>query len=91
MIENNKELDKALAKRTEEMYRDAFVKGISLHYHDERVKKKGQYVQANPDGSEQLVEFVSADRTFKVIKELCPPGQGHWAYLSPLIAHGGAA
>lgn len=85
------DINAAMAKRTEELYRDAFAKGVSLHYSDERVDKKGQYVQANPDGSEQLVEMIAGTRNFKVIRELCPAGKGYWAYLSPLVSHGGAA
>ena len=86
-----KELNEAMAKRTEELYKEAFGKGVSLRYQDERSPKANEFVQANPDGSEQLVELIEGTRTFKVIRELCPPGQGYWAYLSPLIAHGGAA
>lgn len=90
-MKNVTELNKAMAKRTEELYKEAFSKGVALHYKDERISKEGQYVQANPDGSEQLVELEPETRSYKVIRELCPAGQGFWAYLSPLVAHGGAA
>lgn len=90
-MKSTAEVNAAMAKRTEELYKEAFSKGVSLRYQDERSPEDGQFVQANPDGSEQLVELIPGTRTFKVLKELCPPGRGYWAYLSPLIQHGGAA
>ena len=36
---------------------------------------------ANPDGSEDLVDFNRKDRSYKVISRVADKGQGRYAYL----------
>jgi hypothetical protein len=79
--------DQAAVKRTEELYRTAFSKGVPLHYQDERTNASNEFIQANPDGSEQLVQIDPESRKFTEIRNLLPAGKGHWAYLATLAPH----
>ena len=59
--------------------------GRSFRYRDERTKIMGDIyaVQANPDGSEDLVMMsYDENRTyFRVIKPLCGRGKGKYSFL----------
>lgn len=73
------QINKSLEKRTEEIYREAFSKGIPKLYWDERSGPANEYVRANPDGSEDLILYDIDTMTCKVLKSLLPPGKdiGH--------------
>jgi len=48
------ETNREMAKTTEELYKNAFSKGLPLFYRDERTNTPGEFVRANPDGSEDI-------------------------------------
>ena len=61
----------------EQLYLDAWAKGVSVPYWDEnRVLHL-----ANPDGSDDLVDFDPDTNKITVISRLAEPGQGRFAYL----------
>ncbi|WP_153391677.1 hypothetical protein [Chryseobacterium vaccae] len=66
---------------TENLYREAFAKGVSLHYKDDRCTAEREFISANPDGSEDLVDFNADSRKYSIIKRLLPAGKGRWAYI----------
>ncbi len=70
------------AKHTEEIHREAFSKGVPMFYRDERAKAPKEFVRANPDGSEDLVTYDMATRSYSVLKSLLPAGKGYWSKLS---------
>ena len=43
--------------------------------------EKGNIYLANPDGSEDLVEFNRNERSYKVISRVAQAGHGKYAYL----------
>lgn len=67
---------------TEHLYREAFAKGVSLHYKDDRCVAEKEFISANPDGSEDLVAFDADNRRYSLIKHLVPAGEGRWAYIT---------
>ncbi|KYH07811.1 hypothetical protein A1704_03860 [Chryseobacterium cucumeris] len=73
--------DKSI-KTTESLYREAFAKGVSLHYKDGRCAAEREFISANPDGSEDLVAFDADNRKYFFIKQLLPAGKGRWAYVN---------
>ena len=68
-------------RTTENLYMEAFAKGVAMYYRDERAKPPKEFIRANPDGSEDLVSFDALTRTYSLIKQMVPAGQGRWAYL----------
>ena len=66
---------------TRAMYPDAFRKGVPMFYSDKRVQSSHEFVRANPDGSEDLVSFDAATRSYTLIRNLAPAGKGFWADL----------
>ena len=82
------EQHEAMSKRTEELYRDSFQRGISMYYRDERATPPKQFIRANPDGSEDLVSLDAQTRQYTLIANLLPAGKGHWAYLAHVPVHG---
>lgn len=61
----------------EQIYRDNWAKGLSVPYWDEdRVLHL-----ANPDGSDDLVQFDSKTKEINVLSRFAEPGQGRFAYL----------
>ncbi len=74
--ETEAEAQKIISK----LYADTFGKGIPLFYKDERTKILTQFIRANPDGSEDLVNFDSANREYEFLKNLVPKRQGHWSF-----------
>ncbi|MDL2255049.1 hypothetical protein LJC38_00505 [Parabacteroides sp. OttesenSCG-928-K15] len=66
--------------------REVFIswsKGINIKYKDHRTSNPTQFVQANPDGSEFLVEIVIpeqntniSDITYKIISQLAKEKEG---------------
>lgn len=67
---------------TENLYKEAFAKGVSLHYKDNRCTTEKEFICANPDGSEDLVAFNADSRKYSFIKQLLPAGKGRWAYIN---------
>ena len=61
----------------EQIYRDNWAKGLSVPYRDEN----GILHLANPDGSDDLVEFNIDSKSFKLLSRYSEPGQGRFAYL----------
>ena len=61
----------------ERIYLEGWAKGISIPFWDE----SGNHYLANPDGSEDLVEFNRKDRSYKVLSRVAQSGQGRYAYL----------
>ena len=61
----------------EKLYLDAWAKGVSVPYCDENY----QLHLANPDGSDDLVEFDANTKKITVISRLAEQGQGRFAYL----------
>ncbi|MDX3915621.1 MAG: hypothetical protein QHC79_18895 [Pseudosphingobacterium sp.] len=76
------ETNQKTAKLTEDIHRDAFSKGVPMFYRDERAKAPKEFIRANPDGSEDLVSYDLATRSYSVLKSLLPAGKGYWSKLS---------
>lgn len=72
-----KEVNKEVSKEVERIYLEGWNKGIAIPFRD----KKGNIYLANPDGSEDLVEFNRKERNFKVISRVADKGKGRYAYL----------
>lgn len=72
-----KEVNEEVRKEVERIYLEGWSKGISIPFKDE----KGNIYLANPDGSEDLVEFNRYERSYKVISRIAEKGKGKYAYL----------
>ena len=72
-----KQVNEEVRKEVERIYLEGWAKGIAIPYRD----PKGNLYLANPDGSEDLVEFNRKERSYKVISRVSQPGQGQFAYL----------
>lgn len=72
-----KQVNEEVHKEVERIYLEGWAKGIAIPYRD----AKGNLYLANPDGSEDLVEFNRKERSYKVISRVSQPGQGQFAYL----------
>jgi len=68
--------------RIEKIYLDAWQKGVSVQYKDERCKSDDQYIYANPDGSEDLILFDAKTRDITILqKGISEPGKGRYGHL----------
>ena len=72
-----KEINDEVRAEVERIYTEGWSKGISIPFWD----KNGIFYLANPDGSEDLVEFNRKDRNYKIISRVAGKGQGRFAYL----------
>nr|WP_320058293.1 xenobiotic reductase B [uncultured Bacteroides sp.] len=72
-----KQINTEAKKEVECIYLKGWSKGISIPFRD----SKGNIYLANPDGSEDLVEFNRKERSYKVISRIANKGQGRYAYL----------
>lgn len=72
-----KEINNEVHDEVEKIYLDAWTKGISVPYFDE----KGNIFLANPDGSDDSVAFNGEKRSYNVISRIAAPGKGKMAYL----------
>jgi hypothetical protein len=77
------ETEEEAQKITDNLYADAFRKGIPMFYKDDRSKTLTHFIRANPDGSEDLVNFDVAKGEYTLIKNLLSSGAGYWSYLLP--------
>lgn len=72
-----KEINNRVHDEVEKIYLDAWAKGVSVPYFD----GKGNIFLANPDGSDDSVEFDEKDHSYKIIGRIAAPGQGKMSYL----------
>lgn len=72
-----KDINKSVLNEVEHIYLEGWSKGISIPFWD----KQGNFYLANPDGSEDLVEFNRKQRTYKVVSRVADKGKGRYAYL----------
>lgn len=72
-----KQVNEEVSKEVERIYLEGWDKGVSIPFWD----KEGNFYLANPDGSEDLVEFNRKERSYKVISRIADRGQGRYAYL----------
>lgn len=72
-----KQVNEEVRKEVERIYLEGWAKGIAIPFRD----LKGNLYLANPDGSEDMVEFNRKERSYKVISRVAQPGQGQFAYL----------
>ena len=61
----------------ERIYLESWAKGVSIPFWDDN----GNFYLANPDGSEDKVNFDRKKRRITVVKRVSPAGQGRYAYL----------
>jgi len=61
----------------EKLYLDAWAKGMSVPYCDENY----QLHLANPDCSDDLVDFDTDTKTYTFLSRVAEPGKGRFAYL----------
>lgn len=71
------QINQEVSKEVERIYLEGWAKGVSIPFWD----NKGNFYLANPDGSEDLVEFNRKERSYKVIARVADKGQGRYAYL----------
>lgn len=73
-----KQVNDEVRKEVERIYLEGWAKGIAIPFKD----KDGKIYLANPDGSEDLVEFNRKKRSYKVIARVAQAGEGRYAYLN---------
>lgn len=73
-----KQVNDEVRKEVERIYLEGWAKGIAIPFK----AKDGNIYLANPDGSEDLVEFNRKERTYKVIARVAQDGEGRYAYLN---------
>ena len=61
----------------EKLYLDAWAKGVSVPYCDENY----QLHLANPDGSDDLVDFDAETKKYTFLSRAAAAGEGRFAYL----------
>lgn len=71
-----KQVNEEVRKEVERIYQEGWAKGIAIPFWE-----KGNIYLANPDGSEDLVEFNRKKRSYRVISRVAEKGQGRYAYL----------
>ena len=71
------EVYKEVKQEVENIYLEGWSKGISIPFWD----REGRFYLANPDGSEDLVEFDRRKRSYKVVSRTAEKGKGRYAYL----------
>ena len=77
-----KQTNERSAKTVENLHREAFAKGLPMFYRDERCNKDNkEFIRANPDGSEDLVEYDFDSRSYTFVRHLLPEGKGYWSYI----------
>ncbi len=71
------QVNREVHHEVERIYMEGWSKGISIPFRD----NQGRLRLANPDGSEDFVEFNGDNRKFTVISRAADPGRGKFAYL----------
>lgn len=71
------EVNNAVHDEIERIYRDAWSKGVAVPYFD----GKGNTILANPDGSDDAVDFDVNTRKYTVKHRVAAPMCGRMAYL----------
>ena len=70
-----------------QLYLDEWERGMVPKYRDERCSSDAEFIGANADGSEDLLLFDGATRTFTFLRCLAEPGQGKYAHLTKRLEH----
>ncbi len=71
------EINNAVHDEVERIYLEAWAKGISVPYFDE----KDNIILANPDGSDDEATLDLQTRKYTIIRRVAAPGKGKMAYL----------
>lgn len=72
-----RQINTEVSKEIERIYLEGWEKGIAIPFWD----NKGNFYLANPDGSEDLIDFNRKERSYRVISRVADKGQGRYAYL----------
>lgn len=72
-----REVNNAVHDEVEKIYLEAWRKGVSVPYFDEA----GNTFLANPDGSDDAVDFDVNTRRYTTRKRVAAPHHGRMAYL----------
>lgn len=72
-----RQVNEEVRKEVERIYLEGWAKGVAIPFWD----NQGNHFLANPDGSEDLVEFNRKERSYKVISRVAGKGEGRYAYL----------
>ena len=72
-----RQINSEVSKEVERIYLEGWSKGISIPFWD----GKGNYYLANPDGSEDLVNYDVNTRTYQIISRVSQVGEGTFSYL----------
>lgn len=72
-----KQINEEVSREVERIYLEGWTKGIAIPFRD----SQGNIYLANPDGSEDLVEFNRKERSYKIISRVADKGRGRYAYL----------
>lgn len=77
------EFEQAAGQSIIKAVQDAWNKGVSVNYQDERCSDDpNEFIAANPDGSEDLIYIDLLSREKTIIRNLAPAGQGKYAHLT---------
>lgn len=79
------ETERRMNESIADLYVEFWDKGLTPKYRDDRCKSDNEFISANADGSEDLLLFDSKNRTYTFLRQLVPPGQGEFAYLTERI------
>ena len=71
-----REINNAVHDEVERIYLEAWSKGISVQYFE-----GGKTFLANPDGSDDEVNFDIRTRQYTIIRQVAAPGKGKMSYL----------
>lgn len=75
------EAERVSRNNVEDIYIMAFAKELPRYYEDERCTGEKNMIRANPNGSEDLVDFNWQNGNETFIENLVPSGKGKFAYL----------
>ena len=76
------EFEQAAGQSIIKAVQDAWSKGISVNYQDDRCSDDpNEFIAANPDGSEDLIYINYHSREKTIIRNLAPAGKGEYAHL----------
>ncbi|MCK9436343.1 MAG: hypothetical protein M0Q12_03950 [Synergistaceae bacterium] len=84
------ETERRMNEKIASLYVEFWEKGLTPKYRDNRCKSDKEFIGANADGSEDLLLFNSENRTYTILRQLVPPGQGQYAILTERIRYSAA-